>query len=57
MNISDAITCVVCETRIHLQQGKVVTYAHDDVRWDGDHDAQPKLAHPMDIDPFAGVDA
>lgn len=50
--------CVVCTEDIQLVPGHATVYEH--TRLDGvdarGHLALPKLAHPMDQDPFAGLD-
>lgn len=55
---ADQRVCVVCEQPVALAAGQQTHYVHADnatfYRHIGDHEAQPKLAHPMDQDPFAG---
>ncbi len=47
-------TCVTCDQPITHLFG--TTYAHTTTTGPyADHTAQPKLAHPMDTDPFAGI--
>lgn len=57
---TDQRVCVTCEQPITLAAGSQLRYVHanngDFYRFVGDHTAQPKLAHPMDEDPFAGCD-
>lgn len=53
--------CVTCEQPIVLDADVQARYVHTAdadafVSGIGDHPAQPKLAHPMDVDPFAGLD-
>lgn len=52
---TDQRVCVVCDEPIQLMDGSRSYYQHI---WapESPHDAQPKLAHPMDDDPFAGAD-
>lgn len=55
---TDQRVCVVCDQRIG--KAPTGTYYHLSIDWTtingGGHLAQPKLAHPMDTDPFAGAD-
>ncbi len=46
-------TCVTCYRPIRHLFG--TTYTHLDDRPLPNHQAVPKLAHPMDTDPFAGI--
>lgn len=46
--------CVTCENPVENAGGR--RYRHTDPDLDILHRAQPKLAHPMDLDPFAGAD-
>lgn len=51
--------CVTCDQPIELGEYGVTTYVHSRAisgETAPDHPAQPKLAHPMDTDPFAGLD-
>lgn len=49
--------CVVCDQPIELTApGNSTRYVHAAVSFATDHRAQPKLAHPMDSDPFAGIE-
>lgn len=59
---TDQRVCVTCDEPIVLREGSSARYMHVNLtdvpgasgRWD--HTAEPKLAHPMDTDPFAGID-
>lgn len=51
---TDQRVCVTCEQPITAISP--TRYAHSDPSTGRDHQAQPKLAHPMDNDPFAGLD-
>jgi len=51
---TDQRVCVTCEEPIQLTPGLSTVYEH--VAGRSNHRAQPKLWHPMDADPFAGLD-
>lgn len=51
---TDQRVCVTCG--LHITRETATRYRHLDFRADADHQAQPKLAHPMDADAFAGLE-
>lgn len=57
---TDQRVCVTCDQPIRLARDSQTHYEHLDPHAATvdrrPHEAQPKLAHPMDQDPFAGVD-
>ncbi|GAB3471795.1 hypothetical protein [Actinophytocola sediminis] len=50
----DRRTCVVCAQPI-VSTGSACGFRHIDLAADHGHEAHPRLAHPMDSDPFAGL--
>lgn len=51
---TDSRVCTTCDDPIALVDGSQLHYEH--VRPpEFTHTAEPKLAHPMDTDPFAGI--
>lgn len=49
--------CVTCDEPVWQTGDGFADWTHADVARDADHQAAVKLAHPMDLDPFAGLDA
>lgn len=52
----DARECVVCDQPTVERGGVYVHVLTVNGDHAADHRAQPKLAHPMDSDPFAGIE-
>lgn len=53
MTTTDPRVCVTCGQ--HIIAISPSRYAHADPNVGRDHTAEPKIAHPMDTDPFAGI--